>query len=487
VDCRITGELLRLPLPVPVYAEVTPASLSVLQTFMDETASADGVPMKLMGRARNADDPIGLSIVMPPDELAREAYELSATADGVCIKTSTSSGLLYGLHTWLQLGRVESGEVLVTGAEIADYPRFAWRGMHLDVSRHFFPVPFIKKFIDLLARHKMNVFHWHLCDDQGWRIEIPQYPRLTEIGAWRMENGERYGGFYRQEEVAEIVDYASRRCVTVIPEIEMPGHATAALAAYPEYSCTGGPFEVAVTWGVFDDVYCAGNDKTFTFLETILAEVATLFPSQLIHIGGDECPKERWRNHALCRERMQQEKLHDEDRLQSYFIARIAGHLHALKKQLIGWDEILDGGAPSGSTIMAWRGIDKGVEAARAGHDVVMCPMSHCYFDHYQADPDKEPKAIGGFSPLEKVYAFNPIPDDLPDEYHGRILGAQGNVWTEYMPNSDHVEYMTFPRMCALSEVLWSPVDSRSWDDFLERMRSHLGRLEKLGVNYRRE
>jgi hexosaminidase len=358
--------------------------------------------------------------------------------------------------------------------------------MHLDVSRHFPPVAFVKKYIDLLARHKMNMFHWHLCDDQGWRIEIRKYPRLAEIGAWRRENdGRIYGGFYTQRDIREVVDYAARRCVTVVPEIELPGHARAALAAYPEYSCTGGPFDVAATWGVFEDVYCAGNDKTFAFLEDILTETAALFPGPYIHIGGDECPKERWRAHALCQARMKQFGLSDENQLQSYFISRIAAHLQRLDKRLVGWDEILDGGAPFGSMVMAWRGVDKGTQAALAGHEVIMCPMSHCYFDHYQADPAGEPKAIGGFTPLRKVYEFEPIPKDLPNDMHRNILGAQGNVWTEYMTSTEHIEYMTLPRLCALAEVLWSPMELRSWDNFAVRLHSHLRYLDRLGVNYR--
>ena len=478
--------MLRLKLPVPVYEELPPEVLSTLENFVDETAPVDGIAMKPVGRAVKQRDPIGLAIEVRAGDLEPEAYELSVTSNGARLAASSSPGLLYGLHTLLQLCRVESGDVVVTGAEIVDRPRFAWRGMHLDVSRHFFSVAFVKKYIDLLARHKMNIFHWHLCDDQGWRIEIPAFPRLTEIGAWRVENGSRYGGFYGRDEISQVVEYARVRGVTIVPEIEMPGHASAALAAYPEYSCTGGPFEVATTWGVFDDVYCAGKDKTFAFLEAILEEATSLFPGSVIHIGGDECPKERWSAHKLCQGRIQREGLRDENHLQAYFVGRIAKHLGTMKKRLVGWDEILDGGAPSDSIIMAWRSIDHGVIAATAGHDVVMCPMSHCYFDHYQADPESEPKAIGGFSPLDKVYGFEPIPDELPEEFHARIIGGQGNVWTEYMSDTERVEYMTFPRLCALSEVLWSPRTARSWDSFAARLNEHLKRLDRIGVNYRK-
>lgn len=419
---------------------------------------------------------------------ANEAYHLSVRTDGVQIEAGTLSGLFYGVQTLSQMisGRVINGnQMALPGVEIRDFPRFGWRGMHLDVSRHFVPVPFVKKYIDLLARHKMNRFHWHLTDDQGWRIEIMKYPRLTEVGAWRQgPGGKRYGGYYSQEEIREVVAYARARQVTIVPEIEMPGHASAALAAYPEYSCTGGPFEVETSWGVFDDVYCAGKDATFTFLEDILAEVASLFPGPYIHIGGDECPKARWRIHDLCRQRMRSEQLADEDALQAYFVDRIAKYLRSLDKYVIGWDEILDGGAPEGAIVMAWRHADKGREAAAKGHDVVMTPMPFCYFDHYQGVAN-EPKAIGGFTPLRTVYGFEPIPPNLPGEQTARILGAQGNVWTEYMADTRHVEYMVFPRLCALAERLWSPKEMRSYGGFVNRLREHVKRLQQLGVTYR--
>ncbi len=414
-------------------------------------------------------------------------YLLKVEKSGVRILALSDSGLFYGMQSLLQLIEQYAApdEIVLPLLEIRDHPRFVWRGMHLDVSRHFFPVSFIKKYIDLLAFHKLNIFHWHLTDDQGWRIEIKRYPRLTDVGAWRNQaEGGRYGGFYTQDEISDIVRYASDRYVTIVPEIELPGHATAALAAYPEYSCSGGSLEVATTWGIFEDVYCAGKEETFEFLQSILDEVCTLFPGAWIHIGGDECPKERWKSHGLCQERMKQNGLHTEDDLQSYFIARIAQHLASRGKRLIGWDEILDGGAPDDSAIMAWRSVDKGIAAAQAGHDVVMCPMSHCYFDHYQAKGD-EPKAIGGFTPLEKVYHFEPVPEDLPSELIRHIVGAQGNVWTEYMQTESHVEYMVFPRLCALSEVLWSQRDARSFPDFFARLTTHLYLLKAFGVNYR--
>jgi len=433
----------------------------------------------------------GITIAIIEDEMTESegAYRLEVNESGVVILAGTTSGLFYGIQSLLQLLPAEAthpGKVILPGVRIIDRPRFSWRGMHLDVSRHFFPVDFIKKYIDLLARHKMNAFHWHLTDDQGWRIEIKRYPKLADIGAWRKDaDGSIYGGFYTQAQVRDIVEYSKQRFVTIVPEIEMPGHATAALAAYPEYSCTGGPFDVATHWGVFDDVYCPGNDGTFSFLEDILHEIAEMFPGQSIHIGGDECPKTRWQSHDLCQRRMKEAGLDGEDALQAYFVSRMARSLGTMGKRLVGWDEILDGGAPPESIIMAWRNIQKGVEAARNGHDVVMTPMSHCYFDHYQGTTN-EPKAIGGYTPLETVYAFDPVPEDLSPDLIRHVLGAQGNVWTEYMPDTDHVEYMAFPRLCALSEVLWSPRETRSLPEFLDRLRRHLKRLDKLGVNYRR-
>jgi hexosaminidase len=428
--------------------------------------------------------------ILEDQALDREGmYRLTVQEDGISVQAGRPSGLFYAAQSLIQHAAADKhqrGEIALPCMAITDWPRFSWRGMHLDVSRHFFPVEFIKKYIDLLAFHKMNVFHWHLTDDQGWRIEIKRYPRLTEIGGWRTEpDGQQYGGFYSQEEIRGIVAHAKSRFVTIVPEIELPGHASAALAAYPELSCTGGPFKVETRWGVFDDVYCAGNDASFSFLQNVLAEVAAMFPGQFIHIGGDECPKVRWHSHDLCQRRMKDYHLATEDDLQAYFVSRVARQLEALGKRLVGWDEILDGGAPSNGTIMAWRSVQKGIEAARAGHNVVMTPMSHCYFDHYQGKTN-EPKAIGGFTPLETVYEFEPIPSDLPPELAQLVIGAQGNVWTEYMHSADHVEYMVFPRLCALSEVLWSPREARSLPDFLERLKQHLRRLEARGVAYRR-
>mgnify|MGYP001479670314 FL=1 len=430
-----------------------------------------------------------------------EGYRLNVTSDAVTVEAKTPTGLFYGLQTLTQLlfGDHTSGWS-VPIVQIVDAPRFAYRGMHLDVGRHFFPVAFIKKYIDLLAMYKMNKFHWHLTDDQGWRIEIKKYPKLTEIGAYRQEtvmgknferfdrpyvgDGKPHGGFYSQEEVREVVAYARARYIDVIPEIEMPGHATAALAAYPEFACTDGPFDVPTTWGIFEDVFCP-KEETFQFLEDVLTEVIALFPSQYIHIGGDEVPKVRWQESEVAQEVISREGLADEDELQSYFIKRIESFLQAQGRRLIGWDEILEGGLAPDATVMSWRGMEGGIEAAREGHDVIMTPTSHCYFDYYQADPEQEPLAIRGLTPLEKVYSFEPVPEMLSAEDAEHILGAQGNVWTEYMATTDYVEYMVFPRMLALSEVVWSPPDLRNWEDFVQRLPDHLRHFDALGVNYR--
>jgi hexosaminidase len=371
--------------------------------------------------------------------------------------------------------------------------------MHLDVCRHFFQKEFIKRYIDLMALHKLNVFHWHLTEDQGWRIEIKRYPRLTEIGAWRVDredqpwdkrlppqNGEKatYGGFYTQEEVREIVAYAGERFITVVPEIEMPAHATAALAAYPELSCTGGPFAVMPggVWPIVD-IFCAGNEGTFEFLEGVLDEVAGLFPGRYIHIGGDEAAKENWKNCPKCQSRIRSEGLKDEAGLQSYFIRRVEKILIAHHKRLIGWDEILEGGLAPEATVMSWRGMEGGIAAARAGHDIVMSPTSHCYFDYYQTESD-EPKPTGACLPLEKVYSFEPVPDDLEPDRQRFILGAQGNLWTEYVPTPERAEFMALPRMCALAEAVWSPKDKRNLNDFLERMVRHYRYLDLMDVHY---
>lgn len=425
------------------------------------------------------------------------AYQLSVSKRQVTIKGNGLPGVFYGLQTVIQLlppGHTD--QLDLQAVEIIDRPRFSWRGMHLDVSRHFFPVEFVKRYIDHLARYKMNVFHWHLTDDQGWRIEIKRYPELQKISAFRegtrighyssvpeAYDTIRYGGYYTQDEVRDVVAYAAKRHITVLPEIEMPGHALAALAAYPELSCTGGPFKVGKTWGVFQDVYCP-KEETFKFLENVLDEVCDLFPGTYVHIGGDECPKDRWKSCSHCQGLKKQLGLKDEHELQSYFVQRIEKFLHTRHKRMIGWDEILEGGLAPDATVMSWRGNQGGIDAARQGHDVVMTPTSFCYFDYYQSRNPGEPLAIGGYLPLDRVYRCEPIPRELNQEERKHILGIQGNLWSEYIPDGAKVEYMTLPRMCAMAEVAWSDSASRNYDDFVERVTAHFKMLSFLGINY---
>ncbi|UCC73784.1 MAG: family 20 glycosylhydrolase [Gemmatimonadota bacterium] len=444
-----------------------------------------------------------IALLLAPGVEGGESYELRVTTASIAISAATHAGLFYGLQTLRQLLPSEAGAsghaagtLQVPAATIDDRPRFSYRGMHLDVGRHFFPVSFIKRYIDLLAMYKMNTFHWHLTEDQGWRVEVKTYPRLTEVGAFRREtiveknfdpyigDGIPYGGYYTQEEIREVVEYARSRYVTVIPEIEMPGHSTAALAAYPQLACTDGPFEVSTRWGVHEDIYCP-KEETFAFLEDVLTEVMDLFPSRYIHIGGDEAPKRRWEESDVSQEVMRREGLAVEHELQSYFIKRIETFLLAHGRRLIGWDEILEGGLAPEATVMSWRGMAGGIEAAKQGHDVIMTPTSHVYFDYYQGDSTYEPLAIGGFTPLEKVYAFEPLPHELTPQEAKHVLGAQGNVWTEYMKTTENVEYMVVPRVLALAEVVWSPKEVRDWDRFAAALPAELRRLDAIGVNYR--
>jgi hexosaminidase len=440
--------------------------------------------------------------LLPADPALPEGqYKLDVGTDGILITSSSGAGLFYGAQTLIQILGTNTKQV--PAVEITDYPRFAYRGLHLDVGRHMFPVAFIKKYIDLMAKHKFNRFHWHLTEDQGWRIEIKKYPKLQEVAAYRKEtvigragtrnrqdrqyDGQRYGGYYTQEEVKEVVAYAAQRYVTVIPEIELPGHAQAALSAYPNLGCTGGPYEAATTWGVFDDVFCAGKEETFTFLQDVFDEVLPLFPSQYIHIGGDECPKTQWAKCPNCQKRKAELNLKDEHELQSYFIQRIEKYLNGKGRQIIGWDEILEGGLAPNATVMSWRGEEGGVAAAKENHDVVMTPGNWCYFDHYQDTTNKskdEPLAIGGYTPVKEVYSYEPVPPQLNADEAKHVLGAQANVWTEYMKTSDHVEYMVYPRAVAMAEVLWSPKASRDYPDFLKRLGPHLKLLDAWKVNY---
>ncbi len=440
------------------------------------------------------------------EAMAGEAYRLRVSAAGVVLEAAAPAGFLYGVQTVLQLlpaevfsGKSVTAPLTLPCVDIQDAPRLPWRGMMLDCSRHFFPKEFVLKYIDFLVFHKMNTFHWHLTDDQGWRIEIKKYPKLTEVGAWRVDREDKhwnerpaqaaeekatYGGFYTQDEIREVIAYAKSRCITVVPEIEMPGHCLSALASYPQFSCSGGPFTVPPggVWPILD-VYCPGNEGTFAFLEDILGEVCDLFPGEYVHIGGDEVDKATWKACPKCQARIKKEGLKDEEELQSYFVKRIEKFLNAKGKKLIGWDEILQGGLAPNAAVMSWRGTEGGIAAARAGHDVVMSPTTHCYFDYYQGDPATEPLAIGGYVPLSRVYAFDPTPAELTPAEAARIIGAQANLWTEYVPTTSHAEYMTFPRIAAIAEVGWTAQDKRGWTDFTYRMDKQFARYRQAGIN----
>jgi len=426
-------------------------------------------------------------------DIPEGSYELNVNQFGAAISGMT---YYYGLQTLKQLIIKGNNTLIIPSVYVLDYPRYQYRGMHLDCARHFFPKEFVKKYIDFLAMYKMNYFHWHLTDDQGWRIEIKKYPKLTESGAYRKgiltgrykdksraTDTVNYGGYYTQEDIKEVVKYAEERHITVIPEIEMPGHALAALTGYPQFSCTGGPIEVAREWGVFEDIFCP-KEETFKFLEDILSEVIELFPGRYIHIGGDEAPKDRWQKCAHCRELIKQEGLKDENELQSYFVRRIEKFINSKGKSIIGWDEILEGGLAPNATVMSWRGTEGGIEAAKQNHNVIMTPGEYCYFDHYQSDPRNEPVAIGGYTTVEKVYSFEPTPKELSEEQRKYILGAQANLWTEYIIEPEKVEYMVFPRICALSEVLWTPPEKKNYSEFKDRLKYHFNLLDLLKINY---
>ncbi len=429
--------------------------------------------------------------------LPAEGYELKATAQSIQI-AGKDAGLFYGLQSLLQL--FPEGKAEIAAVTIEDHPRFGYRGLMLDVGRHYMPVSFIKQMIDEMARLKFNRFHWHLTEDQGWRLEIKKYPKLTQVGAFRDEtliggygdrmpqqfDGIKYGGFYTQDEAREIVKYAADRHIVVIPEIELPGHSTAALAAYPELGCTPGPFKVQTTWGVHKDVFCP-KEETFTFLENVLTEVMAIFPSPYIHIGGDECPKDRWKESEFCQNLIKKENLKDEHGLQSYFIRRIEKFLNSKGRNIIGWDEILEGGLAPNATVMSWRGEQGGIAAAKENHDVIMTPNSHLYIDHYQGkDRKQEPLAIGGFLTMEKVYSYDPTPKELTAEQQKHIKGVQANLWTEYIPTPAKASFMLFPRALALSEVAWSPVNRKEYTEFSEkRVPDYLRSMEKRNWVYR--
>ncbi|MFN8531168.1 MAG: beta-N-acetylhexosaminidase [Anaerolineae bacterium] len=481
-----------------IYASM--AVEDAAETFAALLRQQTALPLPVRPLSDGAAQAQHLNLILLPEaeDAGAESYHLRVTPDQMEIRAGSAAGLFYGMQTLRQLlppTPQPDAALTIPAVTIDDAPRFRWRGLHLDVGRHFFPIAFVKKFIDALAAHKYNVFHWHLTEDQGWRIEIKQYPRLTEVGSRRSAtpipadrtkpDGVPYGGFYTQEEIREVVAYAAQRFITVVPEIEMPGHALAALASYPELGCVGHGYQVGTTWGILEDVFCAGNEDTFTFLQNVLTEVLDLFPSEYIHIGGDECPKVRWEHCPKCQAAIKREGLKDEHELQSYFIRRMEAFLNQQGRRLVGWDEILEGGLAPNATVMSWRGTEGGIAAAAAGHDVIMSPTTTVYLDYYQSeDTDNEPPAIGGYIPIEHVYAFNPV-DGVPADKVSHVLGGQGNIWSEYMPTGAQVEYMVYPRACALAEALWTAPASRSFDDFAHRLTGHLPRLAALGLNYR--
>jgi len=434
----------------------------------------------------------------------QDAYRLIISRKGILISYKDEAGAFYATQTLKQLFPPEKKYISENNnvslslphCDIYDYPRFSYRGMHLDESRHFFGTDAVKKYIDMLAFQKMNYFHWHLTDDQGWRIEIKKYPKLTQIASCRDEtlighysdkpvqyDGERYCHFYTQDQVREIVEYARKRYITIVPEIEMPGHASAALSAYPELGCSGKPVRAKTTWGVFEDIFCP-KEGTFLFLNNVLDEVMDLFPSRMIHIGGDEVPKKQWKECDFCQQLIRQKRLKNEHGLQSYFIQRIEKHVNSRGRVIIGWDEILEGGLAPNAIVMSWRGTEGGIEAAMLDHEVIMTPGSHCYFDYYQARGPQEPVAIGGLTTLKRVYSFDPVPEKLASDKQRYILGGQANLWTEYIATPSHLQYMAYPRSFAIAEALWSPKNGKQYEDFVRRLRFQLPRLDAWGINY---
>ena len=475
-------------IPLPRDVRVGTGTCKGLEGF---SAAADqSLVSELVRTAANA----GLAIEIKRDPSLSggpEAYKLSVRTDGVTITGATPAGVFYAAQTLRQLGPD------FPCVEIEDSPRFGWRGALVDVGRHFMPIESLYKFVDAIATYKFNVLHLHLTEDQGWRIEIKKYPRLTEVGSMRSEtmlgneekeglDGKPHGGFYTQDELRGLVAYAEERFVTIMPEIELPGHSQAAIAAYPELGCTGEKLAVRNPWGVSENIYNP-SDKTLQFLRDVFDEALEIFPGEFIHIGGDEAPKTQWKTSKIAQARMKEEGLKDEDELQSWFIGQFEKYLASKGRRLVGWDEILEGGLPAGATVMSWRGEAGGIEAARSGHDVIMSPGEYVYLDHYQsAHRENEPRAIGGCTTLRRVYDYEPVPAALNSEEAKHVLGSQGQLWTEFIPTPAQLEYMAFPRLCALAEVLWLPAEMKDFESFWRRLLEDLPRLSERGVNYRR-
>ena len=486
----------------PIYIDEGDSALLRTVGFLnDKLSKAAGWTLNVI-----ADDPLRhgneKGLFWLDAGLPKEAYNLYINPDRVVVEFGSGAGAFYALQTLLQLlpdaifaDSVQHGvRWTLPCCDIEDAPRFPYRGMHLDCCLHFFDIPFLERYIDLMALHKVTRFHWHLTEDQGWRIEIKKYPLLTEKGQWRKEtvvgslasgvyDGKPYGGYYTQEEIKALIKYAADRYVTIIPEIEIPGHSLAAISCYPELSCgLEEHYETATRWGIFKQVYCT-KEETFKFLEDVFDEVIDLFPSELIHIGGDECPKASWKQCPHCQAMIKKLGLKDEYELQSWFIQRMEKYINSKGRQIIGWDEILEGGLAPNAKVMSWLGEEGGIKAAQQHHEVVMAPYPKYYLDYWQADPDSEPLAMGGPTLLRTMYEYNPIPEVLTPEEARYIIGVEGCVWTEYMPTPARVEYMAWPRMCAIAEAGWTKA-GKDWDGFTRRLETHLGRLDRLDVGY---
>ncbi|MCP3895426.1 MAG: family 20 glycosylhydrolase, partial [Bacteroides sp.] len=498
-----------------VTAACTPEVKTIADSLVERIALTSGIRLSQTDQANSSAPTI--TFAMNP-QLPAEGYELSVKPSGIILSASQPNGFFYGVQSLYQLlppavyGRTKDKKAAwsVPAVEIQDAPRFPYRGLMLDVCRHFSELDYIYKFIDQLAAHKMNTFHWHLTDDQGWRIEIKKYPKLTEIGSKRKEtlvdyyytnwpqifDGKEHGGYYTQEQIKAVVAYAASKYITVIPEIEMPGHAVAAIASYPELSCTPDTtYDVTGTWGVFDQVFCP-KEETFAFLEGVLDEVVDLFPSSYIHIGGDECPKTAWKNCDHCQTLIRTLGLKDdttpnavdgkkhtkEEKLQSYVITRMEKYLNSKGRNIIGWDEILEGGLAPNATVMSWRGVEGGITAAKAGHNAIMTPNPYVYLDHYQEDPEFAPTTIGGYNTLKKTYSYNPVPDDADELVKKHIIGLQGNIWNEYMQNDERRDYQTFPRAIAIAETGWTENRNKNWNSFCRRMVEEFERMDIMQV-----
>ena len=484
--------------PHPQHVSLKGGELAITNGFTFKTNVTDSSGKDLEGYLKeiitfNDAASSQIQLVVDPKFSSKEGYLLLINGSGITIKASDYGGAFYAIQTLEQLLDYNSDNgTTLPYIEIEDQPRFLYRGFMLDVSRHFFPLDFVKKQIDLMAHYKLNTFHWHLTDGPGWRLEIKQYPELTNIGAWRthetwkewwasprkyVKEGSKgaYGGYYTQEQARELIEYAAKKNITVIPEIEMPGHSEEVMAIYPHLSCTGTPYT--------SSEFCIGNEDTFIFIENVLDEVIDLFPSEYIHIGGDEASREHWKKCSKCQARIKSEGLENENELQSYLIKRVEKYLNSKGRRLLGWDEILEGGLAPDATVMSWRGKEGGIRAVKSGHQAIMTPGEFCYFDSYQANPDTQPEAIGGFLPLEKVYSYNPIPDSLTATEAHRILGVQANLWVEYVPTKEHVEHMVWPRLIALAEVAWTQPQYKDWDNFKLRTNNAIEVLQRKGYN----